>query len=659
MIDNKFITELKRVYSVREAEDFVSSYMSYLRDLHLPDVLTAKTYATTIGNFYIDAGSESNLGGVKQGIAKLEKSFSHSLLEKDIVLLGKFIEKKKEKLQDENANRQANIIFEIQEKDPSILMTEQEQRAIAEVDSDVVGGGSSAESFARQSRETLKKKDLGNYFNEGQFVGDEDASFPTRQSSRHTDRNYFEEGVFVGDKKYEIGRDLRSFSGLNKTERDTLRKIRDKIRDGKIIISSNIGETEEEVKQSLDSATVEELKIIFKGSSNAEAKALKSMIFHRIDISYFIDPERFNEGDDYDLPTETLGDLLGNINNARGVSNKQRQLDFLMDNIALMLDNSDFDEGQDGRERLDDFLYSVFLDWRRRNPEQAIFRKSKPFYSLDVDTDVPAPFKPVPSTEVYPEQALPHIQSFLQGYLNILDVVDKNYKPTKFMRRSGGKSDVILGIGLETKRIKVGKGVANEVIQHFKKDNKEMKSLAKAYETHMKVENATEKAVKRIKVGKGIDLVEEPTFRTFGKYRIHYPHLLGGTINVKYPSLASIPAFKPSLISEDYKELLIDTINSGKLNQKELQRLPKEEIRHFERLITGAGLLEHFKLKRLTGEDDKKDSDRFFLLRGEYIAGNNAPTLVKELRQLIIKFMNEGRIHKGEGLKFLTELSIV
>ena len=164
------------------------------------------------------------------------------------------------------------------------------------------------------------------------------------------------------------------------------------------------------------------------------------------------------------------------------------------------------------------------------------------------------------------------------------------------------------------------------------------------------------------KVGKGVKLEKEdnPTYRQFGKYVIHIPHLLNNkTANFKYPSLGSIPTIKPLTISDDYKDLLLDVLQTGKLNKKELERLPQNEIKHFERVAVGAGLVEQLGMKIGNTEEDKADAKRFELLRGEYLAGNNNDKMIKELRQLITKFINTGRLHKTEGLNLLLELSTI
>jgi len=164
----------------------------------------------------------------------------------------------------------------------------------------------------------------------------------------------------------------------------------------------------------------------------------------------------------------------------------------------------------------------------------------------------------------------------------------------------------------------------------------------------------------RIKVGGGVRVREQPTYAHFGKYIIHIPHLTDKNVfNVKYPSKGSIPAIKPMTITDDYKDFVMEILESGKMNERALKKLPEQEIKHFEKVVLGAGLTEVLKLKRGNTDSEKKDMNRYYLLRGEIEAGNNAETVVKELRGLIVKFMNDGRVNKSEGLNLLMELSVI
>jgi hypothetical protein len=166
--------------------------------------------------------------------------------------------------------------------------------------------------------------------------------------------------------------------------------------------------------------------------------------------------------------------------------------------------------------------------------------------------------------------------------------------------------------------------------------------------------------VKKKKIGGGIAVQSTPTYAEFGKYAIHLPQLHNkNTLNIKYKSLGAIPTLKPITISDDFKDFIMETLERKSVNEKALKKLPNHEISYFERAVAGAGLLETFKMKRTNTDEEKKDLDRFNILRGELVAGNNSDKLVKELRSLIVKFLNTGRIHKAEGMNLLQELSVL
>jgi hypothetical protein len=193
-----------------------------------------------------------------------------------------------------------------------------------------------------------------------------------------------------------------------------------------------------------------------------------------------------------------------------------------------------------------------------------------------------------------------------------------------------------------------------------KVDKNTFKFLGKAESWHDAFSGVGFKATK-IKVGKGIayEQLDNPTYREFGKYRIHIPNLVEKNIaNFKYPSLAVIQSIKPLLITDDYKEFLIDVLKNGNINERHYKSLQPDERKHFERVSSGAGLIHKFKLTLNNEEEDIKDADRFNVLRGEYLAGNNNENMIKELRKLIVKFLNNGRISKNEGMNLLMELSI-
>lgn len=193
-----------------------------------------------------------------------------------------------------------------------------------------------------------------------------------------------------------------------------------------------------------------------------------------------------------------------------------------------------------------------------------------------------------------------------------------------------------------------------------------MKRLGKGYAyTHptilAKVERKKEKGsgLKKIKLGKGISVAEQPTYKEFGKYAIHIPQLEDQDIlNVKYKSLGGIPKFKPFPVSDVFRDFLLDILDGKRANERVYLQIDPKERKAFEEIAIGAGVWSGLGLKRTTTNDDEEDRKRFEVLRGIYTAGNNSPQVLQELRRLVVKFMNNGKMKKNQGLELLMELSI-
>jgi hypothetical protein len=161
------------------------------------------------------------------------------------------------------------------------------------------------------------------------------------------------------------------------------------------------------------------------------------------------------------------------------------------------------------------------------------------------------------------------------------------------------------------------------------------------------------KGIRTKKIGSGISILNTPKHLEFGKFVIDKHRLdQQGILHFKHKSLGNTK-FKPLPVSEDTKELMNDVLSTGKMNHKHFSKLPNNEQSYLYNVIQGAGLLEHFKLKL---PNDKEDENRFEILKGEYLAGNNSIPLIRELRALVVKFSNEGKITKRQMTDLLLEI---
>lgn len=164
----------------------------------------------------------------------------------------------------------------------------------------------------------------------------------------------------------------------------------------------------------------------------------------------------------------------------------------------------------------------------------------------------------------------------------------------------------------------------------------------------------------KMKVGRGLTVKKTPAYKEFGKYAIHIPNLTeNDKLVVKYKSLGGIPKFKPTQVSDLFRDFILDVFENGKPNKRVFNQLDEDERRLFEDISTGAGLWSSFGLKRTTTSQEEVDDKDFQLLKGEYLAGNNNPQVITALRRLTVKMINNGRMSRHQGHNLLMELSSV
>ncbi len=162
---------------------------------------------------------------------------------------------------------------------------------------------------------------------------------------------------------------------------------------------------------------------------------------------------------------------------------------------------------------------------------------------------------------------------------------------------------------------------------------------------------------KRMIYGSGISADTTPhRYVEFGKFVLHRPSLLDGFINLKYKSGGVIPEIRKQQLSTELQKLFLDTLESKSINASLYSKLSKRDQVFFKQVVSKAGIARTLGM----GVDDDNDFDdddmkRFELLKNEYVAGNNAPQVMKELRQYVIKFLRDGRIDKPTALDLLED----
>lgn len=144
----------------------------------------------------------------------------------------------------------------------------------------------------------------------------------------------------------------------------------------------------------------------------------------------------------------------------------------------------------------------------------------------------------------------------------------------------------------------------------------------------------------------------------FGKYAINMRQLKKCVLQIVYKSLAPNPSFPSKKISSELQQYLFELLTNKKSLPALYKHCTEDEKKMFEKLAIFAGVFDKLNLPRINSlEDEKKEMDRFKLLHGEFVAGNDNVGIARELRNLILKFLAENRISKAKAYEYLLELN--
>jgi len=155
--------------------------------------------------------------------------------------------------------------------------------------------------------------------------------------------------------------------------------------------------------------------------------------------------------------------------------------------------------------------------------------------------------------------------------------------------------------------------------------------------------------------------VERPKpYMPFGRYVIHKFDLEGGKLSMKTPKGGVVKEIPSQKISMGLVRVL-KTIGKGALPSfDEIKGLAEGDKETLHKVITHSRLNDKVSVPTPQSKtDEEKLADRFDILRGEIVAGNDNKALVKEFKVLLMKLLNAGRVPRKEAHDILTDLASI
>jgi hypothetical protein len=191
----------------------------------------------------------------------------------------------------------------------------------------------------------------------------------------------------------------------------------------------------------------------------------------------------------------------------------------------------------------------------------------------------------------------------------------------------------------------------------------------------------SQKIESRRLIGKGVmvdshpanQILSDKEYKTknepnLGNYFISLNQLKNGYLRVRYPSGSNVFSFPKKKITSDLKTIIQRIIFERQFEEEDYENLSEEEQKLFDDLLDLCSINRTkkseftdivYKHKRHSDKIRDQDIKRFDLLKGQILAGNNNPDILKELKLLLLKMKDKKFISNSDFNRTIYDLMII
>ena len=145
------------------------------------------------------------------------------------------------------------------------------------------------------------------------------------------------------------------------------------------------------------------------------------------------------------------------------------------------------------------------------------------------------------------------------------------------------------------------------------------------------------------------------TYVPFGRFILNKHRLNNGVMMMRYAKGGAIKTIPTQKVKKSFVEVMKTILSKKNPSYDQIDKLDNDERNQLHNILQLARLDDQFSVPMPSDID--KDNNRFEILRGQIIAGNDNPDLIKDFKFLLMKLMTNGRIPRREGHDILSDLA--
>ena len=117
---------------------------------------------------------------------------------------------------------------------------------------------------------------------------------------------------------------------------------------------------------------------------------------------------------------------------------------------------------------------------------------------------------------------------------------------------------------------------------------------------------------------------------------------------------------KSKVISKKLADIIREIVKGKEIGNETTRDLTDDEIDTLYHTLNECQLLSKFDTPTSQNlSNTEKELNRFMILKGQILAGQNNAGVLKEFKALLLKYMKKGQIPKSEGYDILEELLVL
>lgn len=155
------------------------------------------------------------------------------------------------------------------------------------------------------------------------------------------------------------------------------------------------------------------------------------------------------------------------------------------------------------------------------------------------------------------------------------------------------------------------------------------------------------------------DGIKPVVYGTFGRYFVDMHKLEKGLASIKNNKGSYVAGMGIKRVSAPVSTILKKIVGGSMPDYEDINALSENEKIYMSDLLSKAHLDTKIKIPNPIKSKIQRESDRFEVLKGQILSGNDSKELLKEFKILLLNLTKEGRIPKKECTEILMELMVI